>query len=154
MPRVFHSCVSCVVVLGVASLLGCSKEDPNLPHRVPVHVSVTYQNKPVEDAQVTFVPEPSGKPAFGRTDAQGQVDLSTFRERDGAVPGSYQVTIIKTATNAAAVGASQPQAGMGATPPVAAKYLVPQKYSQAQTSGLQAIVKQSGENKFEFSLKD
>jgi hypothetical protein len=58
--------------------------------------SVTLDGKTLVGALVTFVPkDPSaGRPAYGRTDANGQFQLSTFRTDDGALPGDYKVTVV------------------------------------------------------------
>jgi hypothetical protein len=57
---------------------------------------VTLDGKPLPWATVTFVSAEEGRrPASGVTDADGAFELTTFDTGDGALPGSYRVTINK-----------------------------------------------------------
>jgi hypothetical protein len=134
--------------LGLAlavALVGC---DSGGAPTEKVTGTVTAKGQPVSQATVTFTPE-NGRPASGVTDAQGKFTLSTFKEGDGAVPGTHNVAII-------------PFKGEGPEPmpgtPEAANYKPPvapfsQKYTSTQTSGLTAEVK-SGPNDFQFDLPE
>jgi hypothetical protein len=77
--------VACLVLV-----LGCGgKGKP-----VKVQGVVTLDGKPVPGATVVFVPEEgSGRPASGRTEADGTFRLTTYRTDDGALPGQYKVTV-------------------------------------------------------------
>jgi hypothetical protein len=68
---------------------------------------VTFNGKPVSQAMLTFSPaagesvkEP-GKPATGISDEEGNYDLSTFRNHDGALVGKHNVTVTLDDTNPA-----------------------------------------------------
>jgi hypothetical protein len=75
------------------SLSGCSSA--NKP--VEVEGVVLLDNEPVAEATVLFIPDGStGQPAHGMTDENGKFQLSTFKENDGALPGTYKVTITKS----------------------------------------------------------
>jgi hypothetical protein len=73
---------------------GCG--DPHTP--VSVSGVVTLEGKPVEGATVAFYAAaggPEGRPALGRTDADGAFRLNTLGDADGALPGEYKVVISK-----------------------------------------------------------
>ncbi len=61
----------------------------------PVSGKVTLNGAPVDGATVTFVRDGGGKPAVGKTDASGSYKLTTYSKDDGAIVGSYKVTIAK-----------------------------------------------------------
>lgn len=154
------------VALGL--LLGCggADGDQERPPTHPVSGVVTHGGKPVEGAQVVFIPQnqsigatpgSGGSAGFGRTNAEGRYTLSTFGEEDGAVAGSYYVTITKTEAvkPPAAVDQDDPnykEPDPNYRPP-APKHLIPKKYSQATSSKLTADVKE-GDNTFDFPLAD
>ena len=142
--------VGLVVALSLC-LSGCGsgkRAVPGRPKTVPVKVTVTYKGQPVADANVQFLPVSGGHAATGMTDAQGVARLTTFDKNDGAVPGSYRVTIRKSVLVEG--GSTDPDA-----PPVPAKYReeLPAKYGAPETSGLTAEVTQSS-TEFTFDLTD
>ena len=131
--------------------------------------TVTYQGKPVEGATVAFTPEGQGRAASGRTDASGKFSLTTLNANDGAVPGKYKVAVAKvenldaaaqiTAEDMAKMVAGGQGAPAGPTPRSGAKqggmkHHVPEKYENAETSGLTADVTDGGPNDFKFDLTD
>jgi hypothetical protein len=61
---------------------------------VKVEGFVTLDDKPLPGATVTFAPVGEGRPASGRTDADGSFRLTTFRSDDGALPGEYKVIVV------------------------------------------------------------
>ena len=65
------------------------------PARIPVSGTVTYRGKPLDGANVTFVPKGS-RPASGQTDAQGRFTLQTFSSGDGVVAGDHVVCVVKS----------------------------------------------------------
>lgn len=136
-------------LLVAASLIGCGDQDDGRPARVDATATIRYQGQPVEGATVTFVPEQEGgKAAFGTTDASGTATLGTFRAADGAMPGSYVVTVSKIEIEELS---TKDRHGMLE---VRDKHLVPEKYGDAETSGLTVTVSESGMNEFTFDLTD
>lgn len=139
------------VALSLATLAGCGGKQsvPGRPKTVPVNVKVTYRGAPVAEASVQFLPDGSGNAATGITDAQGIARLTTFEQNDGAVPGSYRVTIRKS-IQVGGADPSDPDA-----PPVPATYReeLPAKYAAPDTSGLTAQVSDS-QREFTFELTD
>jgi hypothetical protein len=81
--------------------------------------------------------------AMGTTDANGHFTLMTAN-RPGALVGEHRVAISKTQTMATQIAGER-------LPRYDTKYLIPQKYAAASTSGLVATVADD-DNEFEFSL--
>jgi hypothetical protein len=78
----------------VLTATGCSgKYTP-----VPVSGVVTLDDKPIEGATVFFYAigdVKEGRPAQGATDKNGEFQLSTLGNQDGALRGEYKVVIHK-----------------------------------------------------------
>lgn len=132
----------------------------------PTHkatATVVWKGEPVEGANVVFAPldEAQGVAAYGRTDRNGVVELTTFENGDGAVAGSYRVTVTKLEQRMPDVPAELKEtdpnryddlmieAGKNAGPPV---HLLPAKYASSNTTDLTAEVREGGENSFQFEL--
>ena len=111
---------------------------------LPVSGVVTLDGKPVDQATVLFKPE-SGPVAYGQTNADGRFELSTAG-RKGAVPGKHKVSITKTKVSG--VGNDE----MVDPEKVKTEWIVPQKYTDPEKSGLTAEVAR-GKTAFEFDLK-
>ncbi|MFM8413126.1 MAG: hypothetical protein ACKOCX_00200 [Planctomycetota bacterium] len=93
-----------LAALGMLVLAGCGRST------VQIEASFRLDGKPLDDAGVSFVRiDAGGRMAAGITDAQGKlVDLTTYRYRDGIVPGTYRVVVTKTITGSTAPAAEAP----------------------------------------------
>ena len=82
------------VFLLLVAFVGCGDSNPPTYKVTGV---VTLEGKPVEGATVTFTPSGGSeqKPAVGTSGADGKYSLTTFTGGDGALPGSYKVTVSK-----------------------------------------------------------
>jgi hypothetical protein len=119
------------------------------PKLLPVSGVVTLDGKPIADAGVLFCPVDRGPPASGTTDANGQFQLATINNL-GVAPGRYGVTITKKEVIGQDFG--QDIAKFVLVPKqVQVKWIIPQKFSKAETSGLNAVVGPD-QNEFAFSL--
>ncbi len=149
---------------------GCGRE-AGLEGMIRVSGMVNYRGVPVEGATVVFAPESEGggRAASGITDPKGRFNLTTLRTNDGARPGNYRVTVSKgddfdpetqvTAeqmTQMISGGAAAPMGPTRGRPRQSsnAKQVIPAKYSDRKTSGLQAQVVQNDTNDFVFDLSD
>jgi len=74
----------------IVLVAGCSKSGPDL---APVSGRVTLDGQPVENADVTFQPEGSKSPSFGRTDKDGNYTLGYKKGVVGALVGKHAVQI-------------------------------------------------------------
>lgn len=135
-----------LLILGLAASLaaGCgAKRDPKLPATVPVSGKVSLKGSPLEIGTITFHPEADtkGNPADGRLLAGGEFALSTYQSGDGAVLGKHKVTI-------------QIPPRLDGEPPRPASLVVPKEYTAVQSTPLTADVKETGDNRFEFTVEE
>jgi hypothetical protein len=163
MDSIFSRRIGHVVWAMAATLLvvGCSRGDPNRPKPVPVKGKVLYKGLPVDGASVAFLGDGRLPPALGRTDSKGQFELTTSEAGDGAVPGMHKVTVSKSVASKAAKAAATPismedavKRSKEAKKEDEPLSLLPDRYSQAATSGLSYEVKPTGTNDFTIELKD
>jgi hypothetical protein len=78
-----------------ASLLGsgCGESSPRIPKTYPVQGKVTYKGQRLIRGTIVFEPEGAGKEGRAEIQPDGTYVLSTYREKDGAVPGTHRVSI-------------------------------------------------------------
>jgi len=112
-------------------LSGCG--GPNL---APVTGTVTYQNKPIKQGSITFVPT-KGRPATGKIVNGEIVDVTTVKPGDGAAVGTAKVAI---------------QASENAGDMYKEKSLLPARFGNADTSKLTADILPK-DTKLTFDLK-
>ena len=151
--RFFSGGILACLVLLVASL-GCSgsSDDPSWAKRVKASGLVTYQGKPVEGAEVTFINADKKHTGTAKTDSSGRFTLTTFSQNDGVVPGKQTVTIRRVDVIDKTPANVDLSAGGVAVPPEI-KWIIPEKFSLPAKSGLSAEVKEGEKNDFVFDLK-
>jgi hypothetical protein len=142
----------------VVIVLGCG-DDTGLGKRYPVSGTVTYKDQPVEKGRIDFIPAGSdqGRAASGDI-VDGRYVLTTAISGDGALPGSYKVTVVSKEWDTSnlkgdANGGQFHHDKNFAKAVENAKDFVPSRYSLADTSGLTADVKEQS-NQRDFELKD
>ena len=128
----------CVVLLVCTLFIGgCTGGDVSpMKNLVPVSGTVTFEGEPLEEGMVTFAPEdPGGQPAIGKI-SNGRFTMATTASSPGVIAGKYKVRI-----------ESNLDSGAGDLPPLKAgdvpvrpKSLIPAKYNDINTSGLQLEV--------------
>lgn len=161
----------CLAIGTVCALIwsaGCggAEGDADRLPTVPVSGTVTYNGTAVADASVSLIPDlPPGTPpteasnrkgAFARTDSAGKFNLMTYEEGDGAVPGKYKVTVTKVEGQPIGVEASEEEYAEtpeGEEPPPP-KPLLPEKYSNARTTPLDANIAEGDPVTLDLQLKD
>jgi len=139
----------CVIFLIALMSLGCD----NSPKLYPASGTVTYQGKPVEGANVSYVPT-TGIQAIGITDANGKFTLTTGG-KPGAAAGKYQVTVIKESSGkaTAAMTPEDMKKGQGSGE-IKSKALLPPVYASVSTTTLTATVEtDAAKNNATFDLK-
>ena len=131
---------------GLLLTLGCGPDTSHLPATVPASGVVTLDGKPVDGAQVIFVPNPPASTgAYASTDMNGKFSLRAFEEKDGAVPGAYKVQVSKT------VQVKLPGELDGGEA-VRFEFGVPQRYTGIATSGLAFTIPEGGTSEIKLEL--
>jgi hypothetical protein len=123
-PLMLSACLA--LVLG-----GCGSGEEH-PPTIPVKGKVTHKGQPVTTGTITFQPG-SGQAATGQIQADGSYELSTYGEKDGAVEGHHKVMVVANDGSPNMIPGSTPGYKPG-------KDLVPKKYNNIDTSGLEATV--------------
>ena len=137
-------------------LTGCySSQDKWEAMRPPVyevHGTVRLDGTPLPQAVVVFQPEEGKYSATGLTDESGEFQLTTFKDQDGAVEGTFQVSVDKV--EYIPTGPEKGVSTDGGTylPPLKQVRVTPKKYSDFEKSGFVATVTADGPNSFEFDL--
>jgi hypothetical protein len=138
-------------------LAGCGDGGPPKPELYRVTGTVTYKGHPVPGAKVMFLGDGKSPPSVGITDDAGNFTLSSLAG-SGAVAGKHTVAIVKNtdAEPADTMMSMEEAAAAARNPPKrpAEGSLIPAKYGNAATSGLEFEVATSGSNHFEIELKD
>jgi hypothetical protein len=159
-----HRFLTMLAVPALFVVVSCGTDD-GLGKRYPVSGTVTYNGKPLEKGEISFVTEDLTK-NFGATGiiTNGSYTLSTGGNDDGAQAGKYKVTIVakedyldKARTDFQKESGA---GGEGKIPPrnlakanAAAKSLIPLGYGDTRTTTLTAEVKPQS-NTIPFELSD
>ena len=140
-------------ILGLAALpvlvtlMGCGRgpaKPDDLPALTPCKLTVTYQGSPLSDATVTLTAEGEKWVGVGQTDANGTVSVRTNGQFEGVPSGTYTVTVKKQeGPTGSDPSSAEEDAKLAASKASAPKLLVPEKYTDASTSGLTVQVSDS-----------
>jgi hypothetical protein len=123
--------------------------------------TVSLDGQPVEGATVSFFPKDGQKPANGETDSSGQFVLTTFNVNDGAMVGTFNVSVARYPKNdvVGTPGGTPYNPDMESDPILSNKpggsvddNDLPKKFADPETSGLTATAADSGSNVFNFEL--
>ena len=144
--------------LTVVAFVGCG--GPKWPPTYKSSGTVTLDGTPVERASISFYPLDGQKPANATTDANGAFEVTSFNAGDGAMLGSFGVTIekfpvveIETTPGGIPYDESMnTDEGPSADSEKDPVNELPEKYSDHEKSGLSATVTADGENVFKFEL--
>lgn len=109
---------------------------------------VTFDGAPLPGATVIFSPAGGLSAAVGRTDAEGRFVLKTYADGDGAIATDHKVTVTCVKVEGPPPGANLDEID----PTIKETSLIPERYGQADKSGLTATVTYEGPNEFKFEL--
>ena len=124
---------------------GCGGGSNDAPQTVAAKGTITVEGRPMGKLSVAFMPV-NGKVATGETDDQGNFTLMTNKPGDGAVVGTYAVSVAPIYEVTPAMPGMDGYVKPG-PPPFAKKYIEHAK------SGLTATVdKDPTKNDFKFDL--
>ncbi|MEN6407496.1 MAG: hypothetical protein ABFC77_13625 [Thermoguttaceae bacterium] len=131
-------CIGAALAMVLCTMAtGCRRSDRSPV--APATGKVLFNSKPLQFGMVMFVSD-VGRPASGVIQSDGTFQLTTYQKNDGAVIGHHRVAITCNESPKTA----EPDAGPGPS-------LIPTKYNEYTTSGLEAIVKDKNEP-FVFEL--
>ncbi|MBI3462835.1 MAG: hypothetical protein HY000_07210 [Planctomycetes bacterium] len=122
------------------ALAGCGESGSST---YPVAGKVNYQEKPLPLGTVMFVSD-NGPPAVATIGADGTYQLE-------AVPGKHRVSVVAMPPQQGRPDATV-EGGIDTTGFPVAKSLIPQKYNEYRTSGIEVEVKPIGENQIDINL--
>lgn len=137
-----------IAVTFVLGLCGCNRR--NLPKDLPklysVKVTVMQEDKPLEGAQVSFVPtDPTVRwTAGGKTDSTGTTIPVTHGQYPGIAADEYKVVITKKWSDSSKV-----EKMSGDTPINPSFHLVDPKYASADTTPLTVRVEKKDNMTFD-----
>lgn len=130
----FIRCAALVVV--ATAVWGCG--GPAAPKTLKVKGTVKFDGQPLSKGQVSFQSMDGGdiaRPATGTIGSDGTYELSTFADKDGALPGNYKVTVTSYENSPTAEEFAE-----GAK----LKSNIPEKYSSTVTTDLTATIPKDG----------
>jgi hypothetical protein len=144
-----------LAVVGLAIVLGGCSSGVVRPKVAPVTGIVTQKGKPLTEGDVMFTPSggapgAAGAVATGRIGPDGSYTLTTFDTGDGAVPGTYKVTVTATSS------VDMKKLNKGSDGRIAYKLppsLVSSKYSRIESTPLTHTVI-DGNNTINIDLKE
>lgn len=122
------------------------------PDMAPAGGTVLYNGEPLADADVLFMPEGGGPVSVGKTDSEGKFTLSATA-KPGARVGKHKVSVqsIEAYLLANAPKEEESPENEGGMR-YGRRWLIPEKYGNYISSGLEAEVVAGGENNFTFEL--
>ncbi|MEZ6064310.1 MAG: hypothetical protein R3B90_01060 [Planctomycetaceae bacterium] len=129
---------SAALIVGLALVAsGCGGGGGDAPTVYEVKGKVTNGTTPLAGVQVNFVPAgDTGLPSAGVTDAEGMYVLKRHTGEEGAMPGSYVITLsMSTSTTSEAAYSA------GGKPPEVDDSVIPEKWQNADTSPKKVEVK-------------
>ena len=152
--------VLCLLGIGGVWLMGGATNSYGAVHIVG---TLTLDGEPVAGASVILSPRDrdAGHVAGGITDSRGRFTVTTGTAPmvNGAVPGVYDVTFSKIEIENASLAlqtSSLPPSGRQPNQPnqrqPERRYVIPQKYGDSKTSGLEPITVEATGNSFSFAL--
>lgn len=145
------------MIFPALALVGCAPK--GLPV-IPATGSVSYQGKPIEGALITFIPiDPEGRGAAAYSNDKGFFQInSQGAQTNGCLPGRYKVSISKRLAVdeggeplVATTDAPSPYSTGDERPPLYKSFL-PEKYENANDSGIEIDVAKNKKNHFSFNL--
>lgn len=121
-------CATVIVFAFCFSLPGCDQG----PVVYPVSGRVTVDGEPVEGAAVGMIPAVGGRHGAAVTDANGDFVVGTFTPSDGALAGEHKIVVTKVKM----IKPGNERAGIAPE----YEYVVPGRYDDPETSGLNVTV--------------
>ena len=144
-----RACLSATLAVAAVLPLGCGSSGPEM---VPIRGTVKFDGTPLTGGTVEYIPtEPQGRKAIGRIADDGTFELTTFKDGDGAIVGSYKVVVTALAPHPGEPTAEQLLANGGKA--IRRQSLIPDHYSDAEASGISDDVTSDHSGVFDIDLE-
>jgi len=130
------------MLIAIGVVAGCGSGRPDL---VPVSGKVLYKGAPLGFGSVVFQPE-NGRSAIGKIQPDGTFTLGTYSASDGARPGRHRVTV-------SCYDGQQPGRESAGDGLALGKPLVPVRYANADTSGIEIVIEDDGSDSVVIELR-
>lgn len=153
-----RSQVTRVLGLTLGSILGCGGggSDKWVAARetvYPVSGIVTYKGEPVDGANVLFHSATKNLTAHAITDADGEYQMTTYEDDDGAVLGEHAVSVRKTVKEPVPSRLDD-DSGSGSGETSRLQDLLPKVYASPGTTTLKVTVPEGGSTDTKLELMD
>lgn len=121
------------LVLALLVLAGCGDGQPEM---IPIQGEVTYNGKPLTEGTVHYMPRQrgEGQQASGGIGPDGEFQMTTRQRGDGVKPGEYLLSVYAMAPHPGEPTSREEIEAMGGK--IERGFLIPEKYTDPQTSGL------------------
>jgi hypothetical protein len=142
------------VLLTLWGTYGCQRG--GLPGTIPVRGKVIYAGRPLTEGEVLYNPvDDSGRRARGVIQSDGTFRLTTLQNGDGALPGEYRITVVAYAPHPGEPGRTEAAETPGrVVPTIKRGFLIPERYTDPETSGLRDVVDKQHSGYKELILED
>jgi hypothetical protein len=133
-----QTCASILTLFAVCAT-GCGSGGPVT---IPIHGEATYNGQPMTDGIVVYIPQDSsiGRQASGRIQPDGTFELTTFTKADGVVLGEYDIVVYAYAPHPGEPKTRAEHEAVAKAGGLKRGFVIPEKYVNPQTSGLQDTV--------------
>jgi len=91
MPKKSLNIICFSLLVALVCVLGCSQQ---YPATSPVTGVLTVDGVPYPNVVITYASKTGNPSAIGKTDAEGKYTLTSFKPKDGAMPGECVVLLI------------------------------------------------------------
>ncbi|HCS50399.1 hypothetical protein [Rubinisphaera sp.] len=133
-----------LAALLLIGILGCGGGGGAKPSGlVPVSGSITLDGSPINSGTVSFIPEDEGPMISGLIQA-GRYELKYSSSASGAHPGNYKVVVFSSASDD-----TMDEQGK----PVEGESVVPEKFTNPQSTDLTITVPVEGGTNLDLNLK-
>ena len=133
------------------AIAGCGSSGPKT---IPIRGEVLYNGKPLAEGTIVYLPrESTARQATGGIQSDGSFRLTTFKNADGVVPGEYNIVIFAYAPHPGEPQTREEMEAVAQTGGIRRGFIIPEKYTNAASSGLTDTVNEdhSGFKRIELS---
>ena len=151
-----QSIIPLCLSVSILAMTGCGSGDPRHRNLVPASGVILYNGEPIEGASVTFHHEDTSKQGGSAiSEANGVFTLRTYGG-PGTYPGTYIVTASKVTVTYPISDEELNRRELEGLPVPAptTEWLLPLKYRDKATSGIQIVIPPGGDRNLRIELSN